>query len=567
MLCRNRCWMVAVGLLCAGSTVFGEKAPQPGEKGVHVWPTIQKEGQVPLRPGGGVAGFPSWEDDFESYFDGQDLNGVGGWEVWDQNPVWTAFASNDQNRTPGGSLSVDIVAGADLIYQYSGHTSGVWRYETWQYPPCNLNAPNGAYFIIQKIYNHNGPYEWSVQTWITPGNQMVNCDCGDGDVNPISYNCGEWNQIEVIGDFDNDWTHIYYNGELLSEYQWSAGVFGGNGPCLAQGCIGAVDLFAFGSTSVYYDDMSLTEINIKDEQWGACCLDDGAGCVNGFKADIGCDNDGDTFFVGEICSDVTGFTCPNTVCADALGDCFEANGTIGCDGTCGGVPCEVDLCCTKVCNADNFCCTFDWDGNCANLAMGICSIPENSTCDNAPIQEIPLGGGTIIFTGNNQGGADGPDDCGILQDSEVWIAFEIPEKMNIELDYCDGDFFDLAYVVLTDSCPCGDLIFGQADDLFCLNGNPHRLWGCIEAGTYYYPILSEFNSEGDYTIRITGTTDVQNCPDCPLTQCSAGDETCTLQQSFNNANDLTQVACADKASGNTTENGFARCFDLVAETS
>ncbi|MHC4349791.1 MAG: hypothetical protein ACYS15_14830 [Planctomycetota bacterium] len=53
-----------------------------------------------------------------------------------------------------------------------------------------------------------------------------------------------------------------------------------------------------------------------------------------------------------------------TACGDPkAGDCCEDNGTPSCD----------DLsCCIEVCLSDPFCCVFEWDGNCADMAFDLC---------------------------------------------------------------------------------------------------------------------------------------------------------------------------------------------------
>ncbi|MCH8251649.1 MAG: hypothetical protein IID36_04280 [Planctomycetes bacterium] len=627
---------------------------------------LVEEGQVPLRPGGGTAGEGEWSDDIESYENGENLHGVNGWQAWDNDPAATAFVTQDQAH--GGLQSIDVFGPADLIRRYSGQTNGLWRYTAWIYVPSDMTSENGTDFLIQKIYNDDGPYEWSVQMLFNANDGLIHVDCGQPDSHQVPYVTNVWSKIEVVVDVDNDWTHLVYNDAFICEYQWSAGVFGGDGPCLASGCFGSVDLFAFSSTSAYYDDLSLLLVDQEANPWGVCCPGDNSAAINGFLADIGCDATDDVFFPGEIAADHTGFLCPNPICnengggggnavygditsfaslcvpdgncqandvdfddvlcalggfalaADCpcadiagaiatpcvpnnvidfddilailnafggsyacdplpgecgpdLGDCFEANGSPACSGICGGEICEVPLCCTKVCNADAFCCDIIWDPNCANQALNICTFADHATCDDADLQDFPSGGGTLIYTGNNQGAGDGPDDCSELDSAEVWIAFTIPanEKMNIELDYCNSQsFFDLAYIVLTTDCPCtADLIFGEGDDLFCLNGNPHRIWNCLEGGelgtTYYYPILSEFLSDGNYEIKITATpSDIETCPNCPITveTCDEANN-CTLRQSFSDNNGQTQVACG--ALPNTTDNDFARCFNMTDE--
>jgi len=59
-------------------------------------------------------------------------------------------------------------------------------------------------------------------------------------------------RLPVEIDLDADWQEFYYNGQLLTAKSWTDGV-SGDGALN----IGAVDLFANGASSVYYDDMSL----------------------------------------------------------------------------------------------------------------------------------------------------------------------------------------------------------------------------------------------------------------------------------------------------------------------
>lgn len=55
------------------------------------------------------------------------------------------------------------------------------------------------------------------------------------------------------------------------------------------------------------------------------------------------------------------------VCNEEAGDCFEANLTPGCNDP---------ACCDLVCAELAFCCTFEWDAECAALALEICELPS-----------------------------------------------------------------------------------------------------------------------------------------------------------------------------------------------
>jgi hypothetical protein len=128
-----------------------------------------------------------------------------------------------------------------------------------------------------------------------------------------------------------------------------------------------------------------------DVEWDTACADEAAeicgncgdpGAGNCFVANgtIGCDNADccaavcavDSFCceVGwdDICADEAAEICGD--CGDpAAGSCFEPNGTIGCDNF---------ECCAAVCAVDSFCCDTEWDEVCADEAAEICA-----TCGGA----------------------------------------------------------------------------------------------------------------------------------------------------------------------------------------
>ena len=57
---------------------------------------------------------------------------------------------------------------------------------------------------------------------------------------------------------------------------------------------------------------------------------------------------------------------PPPGCEPGAGDCYIPNGSPGCE--------DID-CCTEVCLLDTFCCLFDWDVACVELAWEVCDPP------------------------------------------------------------------------------------------------------------------------------------------------------------------------------------------------
>ena len=64
------------------------------------------------------------------------------------------------------------------------------------------------------------------------------------------------------------------------------------------------------------------------------------------------------------------------------GDCFVANGSRGCEDT---------DCCAAVCQADPFCCTIFWDGECALVAAALCGCDGDITGPSgSPDQQVDV---------------------------------------------------------------------------------------------------------------------------------------------------------------------------------
>lgn len=200
---------------------------------------------VLLIGGTGVA-VAEWSDNFDDYDLGSGLHGQGGWEGWEGDSTWDAYVTGDQYFSE--PHSVDINGDADMVHPFEGYTEGLWIFSTRVYVPSDLVAPNFSYFILLNTYGP-GIHNWSTQVGFDPVTSTVFSDF-EGTTLPLIYD--RWIELRVDIDLDADWQDIYYDGALLSGKSWTDGLSGGGALN-----IGAVDLFAYGATSVYYDDMEL----------------------------------------------------------------------------------------------------------------------------------------------------------------------------------------------------------------------------------------------------------------------------------------------------------------------
>jgi hypothetical protein len=220
--------------------------------------TISNSGDSPLdwtiyEDGGVQSGSPQlvdWFENFDSYATGSQMHGQGGWKGWGNSAAAGALTTNLYARSAPNS--VDILGASDLVHEYSGYTTGFWRYTAWQYIPTGFSGE--SYFILLNQYDDAGATNnWSTQVHFNAAQNLVIADgVGSGQTLPLIK--GQWVEIRVEIDLINDNQEFYYDGQLLYEGSWRDGVSGGG---ILN--IGAVDLFANGASSVYYDDLSLVE--------------------------------------------------------------------------------------------------------------------------------------------------------------------------------------------------------------------------------------------------------------------------------------------------------------------
>jgi hypothetical protein len=319
-------------------------------------------------------------ENFELYTPDSDLFGQGGWSGWEDDPAFSAPVTGEQAHS--GSQSVKVQDNTDLVFEGCLDDTGAWSYSGWQYIHSDFESGSsdstaGTYFLLLNTYESGGPYHWSVQMQFDSNDGLCKVLHGDG-TNSVSvpYETDRWVKIQTIIDLEEDWTRIYYDDELVTEYVWTGGVLGDGGGALD---IAAVDLYANGSSKVYYDDLR---------------LDFGCGPYDGDPDSDGLDTDSEFRIGTNSCEPDTDFdghldgadNCPTEsnssqtdadsdgygdACdtCDGFDDALDCNGNAlpdGCDILEGvsedqdgsGIP---DECETPTCGAVSDCCDMNGD--------------------------------------------------------------------------------------------------------------------------------------------------------------------------------------------------------------
>lgn len=187
----------------------------------------------------------SWADNFDGYATGANMHGRGGWKGFSNDPGYTAYTTDLRARSAPNA--VDVYGNTDLVHEYTA-TSGLYRYRFFQYIPSTTIGT--SYFIMLNQYDDAGvALNWSVQVAHSGLNGLI-VDDGSGSTTPIVRN--QWVEVCLEIDLDHDAQAYYYNGQLLYSGTWTEHISGAGITSIA-----AVSLFANGSGSVFYDDMSL----------------------------------------------------------------------------------------------------------------------------------------------------------------------------------------------------------------------------------------------------------------------------------------------------------------------
>lgn len=192
-----------------------------------------------------VSAFAQFSENWDGYATGTQMHGTNGWVGWDNSPAAGALTSNAfASSAPN---AIDVNGATDLVHMFSV-SGGQWVWKMKQYVP---NAFTGqTYFILNNIYNHSGPYNWSVQMFMNGAANQVGSDLTATPPTPLTLVRDAWVPIRCEIDLTGDTVSEYYNGALLWTHDWTPATGG-------TATIGAVDLYANGASSVYYDDILL----------------------------------------------------------------------------------------------------------------------------------------------------------------------------------------------------------------------------------------------------------------------------------------------------------------------
>ena len=200
-----------------------------------------------------------WQDNFDSYTNGQFLDGTpddGGWKGWDNDPMWGSYVTDVQSLSSPHSIA--ITGDSDSVKEFSGLTSGQFTLTTHVYVPDDFVG--NSYFILLSSYEDGMGQEnkWALQLRFDAENGVVESEFDDENFWLLT---DQWVEIKVEIDLDLDNMQLYYDGDLLIEKPWTAGPNNEGDGVLS---LDAIDLFANAASVIYYDDFVLEGEGVPD---------------------------------------------------------------------------------------------------------------------------------------------------------------------------------------------------------------------------------------------------------------------------------------------------------------
>jgi hypothetical protein len=192
-----------------------------------------------------------WSDNFDTYVTGSQLHGQGGWKGWFNAPAAGALTSNVQALSVPNS--VDIAGGSDLVREYS-ISGGVWTYSGSVFVPTAHTGT--SFFILMSDYSDAGTnMHWSVQMNFDSATNLVNdASPNGGTPTPVPLVKGQWVPFSVDIDLVADTKVVWYNSQMVLSSRWRDQAGGATGATLS---LGAVDLYANNTSSVFYDNLNV----------------------------------------------------------------------------------------------------------------------------------------------------------------------------------------------------------------------------------------------------------------------------------------------------------------------
>jgi hypothetical protein len=190
-------------------------------------------------------------EDFDDFSDGDYLAVVDpeNWTTWTNAPgtAEDAVISSAQSETAPNAV---MVSGTnDAVFPCGDLTSGSYAIDFDFYVPSG----NAGYYNLQHVFAS----EWAIEVFFN-ADLTTSISAGGQLIENLTYTPDEWFHVTVEIDMGDDWATMYWDDEMVLEFQWSLDTDGNPG----TNQLGCVNMYAGANGSdvplYYFDNFMFT---------------------------------------------------------------------------------------------------------------------------------------------------------------------------------------------------------------------------------------------------------------------------------------------------------------------
>ena len=193
-------------------------------------------------------------EDFDDFNDADYLAVVDpdNWTTWTDAPgtAEDPIISSAESSSPSNSV---MVSGTnDAVFPCGDLTSGTYAVEFDFYVPSG----NAGYYNLQHVFAS----EWALECFMN-ADGSTQIDAGGQSITDAAFPFDTWWNVYIEVDMDDDWATMYWNDEMIIEWQWSLKTDGSAG--INQ--LGCVNMYAGANGSdtplYYFDNFGFYELS------------------------------------------------------------------------------------------------------------------------------------------------------------------------------------------------------------------------------------------------------------------------------------------------------------------
>jgi hypothetical protein len=181
-------------------------------------------------------------DDFESYNTTESIpSQTTNWQTWSGGTTGSEASFVSAEQTYSGIKSMKVVENNDMVYDFGGVSTGLWRISFWMY----IEAGKTGYFNVEHVFGS----KWAFECYFENGILTLK----NGETSTFSYPTDTWINILLDIDLDSDEATLNLNDVELISWPYSNLASGGT---WATPKLDIINFYAGTGFEFFVDDFS-----------------------------------------------------------------------------------------------------------------------------------------------------------------------------------------------------------------------------------------------------------------------------------------------------------------------